>query len=165
MANNFEKLIEVYANQIQDLETVFLDLMTETRIDSAEGVQLDRIGKIIGLERGGASDELYRDLLSAQIAVNLASGTIPEILTILNLILGDEVDLVLREYFPAGFEVEAVQQPITSDQATSAVAAVKTSKAGGVKGLFRYYLTEPVFRLDGSGGSQFDGGYYFSTSL
>lgn len=165
MANNLEKLISVFAAQVQDLETAALEVLVETRLANAEGAQLDVIGTIVGRARSNTTDGRYRDLIRAQIRINLASGTIPEILAIVELVLGPGIDLELIEYFPAAFEIEADDQPLVSGQGEIIAGLVKSAKAGGVNGLFRWYVTDPVFRLDGADGSCFDGGYFFATSL
>jgi hypothetical protein len=164
-ANNLERLIDALSQQSQQLETALLEILVDTRLANAEGTQLDTIGAIVGRDRSSATDDRYRDLLTAQIAINLASGTIQEILTIVELIVGADVDLELVEYFPAAFEIEADDQPLPVGQGANVAALVKSAKAGGVKGYFKWYETDPVFKLDGADGSQLDGGYYLCTSL
>ncbi len=161
--NNTEKMVDIFAQQIQELETAYLQILIETRLSNSVGAQLDVLGIIVGRLRGGSADDRYRDLIQAQILINLASGTIPQILEILELILPD-IDLELIRYFPAAFEVEADDQPLPAGQGEIVAGVVKSAKLGGVKGLFRYYETEPVFRLDGAGGSRLDGGYHLCTS-
>lgn len=163
MANDIEKLVGVYIRQLQDLETATLEVLLLTRLENAVGVQLDLIGRIVGKDRGPSDDDRYRDLLSAQIAINLASGTIPEILSIMELVLPG-VDLVLEESFPAAFELAAAQA-LPGDQGETIAALLKTAKAAGVNGLFHWHKTDPVFKLDGADGSQLDGGYFLATSL
>jgi hypothetical protein len=165
MANNIEKLVGVFTEQIQQLETALLEVLIETRLANAIGAQLDVIGRIVGRERADEDDDRYRDLIAAQIALNRASGTIPEVLSIVSLIVGADVPLELTEYFPAAFEIEAMSGPLPAGQGATVASVVKQAKAGGVNGLFRYFETSPVFRLDGAGGSQFDGGYHMSTSI
>jgi hypothetical protein len=164
MANNIEKLLGVYVAQVQDLETAIFEVLLLTRLANAVGVQLDTIGRIVGRLRTDEDDDRYRDVLFAQIKINLASGTIPEILAIVEIIVGPGIDLELTQYFPAGFEIEADDQPLPAGQGQIVATLVKSAKLGGVKGLFRFYETEPVFRLDGAGGSRLDGGYHLCTS-
>jgi hypothetical protein len=163
-SNNIEKLSDVVSQQVQELETALLEVLVDTRLDEAEGDQLDVIGVIVGRDRGASTDARYRDLLAAQIRLNYSSGTIPDVLTIVSLIVGSTVDLELVEYFPAAFEVKAVGVAMATGQGTVIAGVVQSAKAGGVNGRFRYYETEPVFRLDGAGGSQLDGGYHLCTS-
>jgi hypothetical protein len=163
-SNTIEKLVDVFSTQIQELETANLEVLIDTRLANAEGDQLDVIGVIVGKDRGGAVDDRYRDLLQAQILLNLGSGTIPQIIEILELVLPG-IDLELIRYFPAAFEIEADDQPLPAGQGPVIVTIVKSAKLGGVHGLFKWYETDPVFRLDGADNSQFDGGYFFATSL
>lgn len=163
--NNTEKLVDVFSQQIQRVETVLFQVLIETRLANAAGVQLDTSGAIVGRRRADESDDRYRDLIAAQIALNLASGTIPEILAVISLVIGQDVALEFKEYFPAAFELEAMAGPLPTGQGATVAGVVKQAKAGGVKGLFQYFETSPVFALDGAGGSQFDGGYFFCTSI
>ncbi len=49
-----ESLVKAYiTDQIQDLEDVYIQLTTVLDIDASEGIQLDRIGDIIGQIRQG----------------------------------------------------------------------------------------------------------------
>ena len=165
MANNIEKFLGVYAAQLQELETAILEVLVETRLANAVGVQLDVIGKIVGVERSSSTDDRYRALINAQIATNLASGTVPELLEIVGLVVGESVELTLKQYFPAAFEIEVDAQTLPVGQGAVVAGVVKDAKAGGVNGLFRWYEVAPVFRLDGAGGSQLDGGFFLGTSL
>jgi hypothetical protein len=163
--NDTERLIDVYSQRIQEIETALLEVLTETRLANAVGAQLDVIGAIVGRDRSSDTDDRYRDLLAAQIAINLASGTISELLIIVELIVGPTIDLELVELFPAAFEIKAVNQTLPAGQGNIVASVVKQAKAGAVNGVFRWYETDPIFALDGAGGSQLDGGYFFSTSL
>lgn len=163
--NDTERLVDVFSQQVQELETALLQVLVDTRLANAFGVQLDVIGAIVGKDRSDDTDDRYRDILLAQISVNLSSGTIPEILAIVELMVGPNVDLEFIEYDFASFEIEADDQALPAGQGANVAALVKSAKLGGVRGLFRWYETEPVFKLDGAGGSQLDGGYFLSTSL
>ncbi len=163
-ANNMEKMVDISSQQIQELETASLQVLIDTRLANAEGDQLDVLGVIVGRERGSSDDDQYRDLIAAQILINLSSGTIPQIVAILELVLPG-VDFEFTSYFPAAFEVKVSDQALPAGQGEIVAEVVKSAKLGGVNGLFRWYVTEPVFRFDGANNSQFDGGYFFATSL
>jgi hypothetical protein len=164
-ANNTEKLIDVFAQQIQELETAQLEILTDTRLANAEGDQLDITGAIVGRDRGGSTDARYYDLIRAQALLNRYSGTIPQIIEILETVLGSSISFEFTSYFPAAFEIDATAQALQSGQGATIVSIVKSAKLGGVNGLFKYHETDPVFKLDGADGSQFDGGFHMCTSL
>lgn len=163
--NNIEKLIDVFAQQIQDLETVYFELLLNRLLDTAVGAQLDVIGRIVGLARSAFTDDEYRDRLRGQILLNLASGELPKILEMVEIIVGDAVPLNFVEEFPAAFEIRSSTVPLPAGQGVTVAALVKDAKGGGIKGLFRFFETSPVFRFDGADGTKFDGGSFFATSL
>ncbi|MBR1497760.1 MAG: DUF2612 domain-containing protein [Oscillospiraceae bacterium] len=80
---NIEGLIEAFAKQLQEIESVFTDLEEKTDLDTATGQNLDYVGTIIPLTRKEAgilagtynpeyviSDERYRRFLKYQLMVN-----------------------------------------------------------------------------------------------
>ncbi len=164
MANNIEKLLETYVAEVQEFETAAFEVLTQRWLDTAVGVQLDGLGKIVGKEREGADDDTYRRLLRAQILINLSGASVQEIVSILELVIAGAV-IELKQEFPAGFTVVVDQAPIPTSTAITAAEVINQARAGGVRGLLQYYVTDPVFRFDGAGGSKFDGGYYFSTTI
>jgi hypothetical protein len=83
-----EALLIAFAEQIQALETVNVDLITERSIASAIGEQLDVLGRIVGEVRRGADDEPYRNRIRVRVLVNRSNGTIPELLEILRVFEG-----------------------------------------------------------------------------
>lgn len=71
---------------VQDLDDAAWQVLTESWLDTAVGVQLDRIGEIVDLGRRGWQDEVYRTMLQAQVLVLRSSGSWPELLGILEVI-------------------------------------------------------------------------------
>ncbi len=60
------------------------------------GVQLDRIGSLVGEQRGSATDDIYRYLLRAKITANKSSGTpVPMIATFLAMFGGAGAPLLI----------------------------------------------------------------------
>src|SRR5690606_15428098 len=62
-------MIEAFVGQVADLEDALEELRTGRSLDQAQGAQLDGLGTIIGLPRGGMDDEQYRARLRVQIRV------------------------------------------------------------------------------------------------
>ncbi len=75
-ADNLIGFIQAIIESVQDVENVADDLMTD-RLDfkTAEGIQLDNIGTIVGVLRAGLSDALYRIEIAAAITRNSALPT------------------------------------------------------------------------------------------
>lgn len=97
---NFVKFIEVLTNQLQELEYVFKDIDDLTWLDNSIGIQLDRLGDIIGYLRGTRNDEEYRNLLNFGIMLNRSAGE-PEILISALMAFTGATEVDLYEIFPA----------------------------------------------------------------
>ncbi len=116
-------------DQLQELENTYFDLIENRALDTAEGVQLDRLGENLGLEREpGQSDDDYRILLNTQIVANLSNGE-AETLIEITRVLTDSSVVKLQELFPAHviieFDGEATNQSLV-------VQRLKRVKAAGV---------------------------------
>jgi hypothetical protein len=103
---NWASLLEAIAAQFQQLEEVFFELINDRFLDDAVGAQLDGMGQIVGRARNGLDDEAYRTRIRAQIRINLSSGTIPDLVEILELVLpSGQFFQLYEDSFPAHFEV------------------------------------------------------------
>ena len=72
---NLEALIRDLVAPLQDIETVLVQLNTLRSLMSSVSVNLDNVGKIIGLARtAGESDAAYRQKLIAQVKINTSRG-------------------------------------------------------------------------------------------
>lgn len=93
---NVEKLLTIFLEQSQAIEDEFIDLANQKSIDIAEGIWLDYIGKILGVDRNGESDVDYRTSLKFKIGVNNADGT-PNIIIDLIQQFTDSVSVRIAE--------------------------------------------------------------------
>lgn len=83
---NIEALLKGWMKGVQTTEDSLFDLLNNRSIQTAFGIQLDYIGKIVGIKRGGRSDTSYREAIQLQILINTSEGTPDDILEILSLI-------------------------------------------------------------------------------
>lgn len=80
LKDRVKNLIKAYiSGQIQDLETVFNELLYRLNLQAAVGVQLDQIGTILNTPRNGVSDTVYRLILKGRIAATISKGKIGDI--------------------------------------------------------------------------------------
>ncbi len=86
---NIIALVTAFAERYQDVEDVFQDLLTERDVYSAIGVQLDVIGRIVGMPRNGLVDADYRRYIFAQIATNNSDGLVEDLIAVSQLVLAD----------------------------------------------------------------------------
>lgn len=99
-----EEMLKAFAAQVQQLEEVAIDLREKRWLDSAEGAQLDGLGRILGLARGAWDDERYRAQLRVRIRILLADGTPENIIETLALLAnGESVQLI--ETYPAELQI------------------------------------------------------------
>jgi hypothetical protein len=101
---NFNKLLNLYLSQVQEIEVANIELSQQKNINTAEGIWLDYIGGIVGEKRKGKLDSEYRGALFTRIGINSADAT-PD--TLINLIKShtsaDHSRII--QYFPAAFFV------------------------------------------------------------
>jgi hypothetical protein len=98
--------------QAQDLENALFEIRDNYWLDTAEGKQLDVIGKIMNILREGRNDTEYRMFLKSQAGATF-SGTPEEIINILKASFGYSVVEYTPGYpeEPAFFYINTEGQP------------------------------------------------------
>lgn len=76
---SYHTFIEVFTEELNEIITSLEGILNSKNIDSNSGIWLDYIGKILGVQREGRSDEDYRVAIRLKIAINNASGTTQEV--------------------------------------------------------------------------------------
>lgn len=158
---NFKNLLVSYIGKTQDVENSAIDLKDLTTLDEAFGKHLDNIGLIVGEERSGKDDVLYRTAIAARIKLNLSEGTIENIIGLIRGVAGN-VSVKIWEFFPAAFIAQILDplDPNLIDPETIAVY-VKSGGPAGV-GAFTTYSVLGAFAYDSGPG--FDDGKYGGAS-
>ena len=87
--------------QSQDKEQVLYQLRQRLDIDTQVGVQLDKIGVLVGQPRQGLLDDIFRLWLKARIRVNRSSGSNKDMYQVAELVLGTTIAIYL-EHIPVG---------------------------------------------------------------
>ena len=107
-STNLKSLITaIFGTQVQDIENAIYQLMTRLDIDNSEGDQLDGIGEIVGQERQGLSDDLYKLWLKAKIGKNTSEGDLERVISIWSLFNPDATVIHIYEYFPASISISS----------------------------------------------------------
>lgn len=171
-------LICSYQSEIQAIEDAIATLYEYAlSIEKAQGVALDRLGRILREARNGRADDPYRRSLRVRVLVNKSSGAIPRLIKIARLFeeTADEPGAYvrIRPAFPARLEARIVRTPINPPreiharlwQARAAGVALTTiTHPGGPTGSFRFSsvgsypeksTSEGFARADGSNGGAF----------
>lgn len=162
---NITGLLTATCEQMQDADDTARTLSTMLDPDASVGAQLDKLGGVIGEARQGFDDGSYAQHIKARIFLNRSSGTIPELLTMFNFILGDGYPLVLTEYFPASFllNVDGALDPTT---AAYLLSFLRAGKPAGVRAFLEWSSVSPTetFTFLDGGGAGFDDGIFASVS-
>lgn len=99
-----EGFLRSFTDQVQNFEDVLIQMRDLMTVSTATGAQLDLLGEIVGVTRGGRTDSNYRLAIRAKIAINVSKGTPDEIITIFALLTGATV-VQIYEYFPGVVEI------------------------------------------------------------
>lgn len=76
------------AGRVQDLEDAVYDLVAQTAVSTAVGIWLDRLGAIVGEERGAEGDVLYRRYILARVVANRSLATLEDIVKVIDAGMG-----------------------------------------------------------------------------
>ena len=98
-------ILKVIMEQEQALEDAIYDVSTLCHLDTAFGIQLDRIGAIPGIKRYGLNDEDYRKRIYAQIVLNCSNGEAETLITALKLIM-DATDIKYDEFYVGKIRID-----------------------------------------------------------
>jgi hypothetical protein len=100
----FKAILDAIANKCNDIEDAIFELINEYNIENGSGIQLDIIGKILGLNRDGRNDTAYKTLLKIKAEINFGSGT-PE--TIIKTVqkLYNATDVQIDFVYPAKIQL------------------------------------------------------------
>lgn len=82
------QLIEIFVEELFELQSVFLDLSTRLDLNSMPAYWLDNIGRVLDESRDGDDDDAYRIRLQMKIFFNSSSGAAEYITEALRFLTG-----------------------------------------------------------------------------
>lgn len=125
----FNKLLEIFLLEIQELQDQTIEVSKQRDIDYAEGIWLDYIGKILGVSRGGITDEQYREALKLRVAINTSNGTPNEIISIIKKFTGLDFARIIE--YPFAYFILVVQSAnLLSSSIVGLLDRIKPAGAG-----------------------------------
>lgn len=124
-----------FLRRAQNLEQAIVDVYTKGfDLDTAKGVQLDLIGRLVREARAARSDDEYRRSLRVRVLVNRSQGTIPELIAIARLFEDFDSEagsfVRIQGVQPARLEVRVVRTPVNSPVEVD--KRLRQAKAAGV---------------------------------
>ena len=145
-STNLRLFYDVLMGPVQTVEGLFIELLNETSLATAVGVQLDVIGTILGLARTSSTepDEEYRTRLYGQSAALAQSGE-PEAVIQAWQLIWTANSVLLVEIQPATIELTAfwTTDPEDSDLDAAAIVAMEKVIAAGIGDILQLNV-EPV---------------------
>lgn len=84
-----QALLRILCGPMAALEQAFVDLLTKRSVETAEGEQLNVLGRIVGQPQVNVTDTTFRSLIRARIRANKSSGMGNQVLLITRLVLTD----------------------------------------------------------------------------
>lgn len=131
---NIQALVAAPLVHSNRLEGVIWTLITQCYLSNAQGHWLDEWGALLGFERGGWTDTVYRAYLQVWLLALRSCGTWPEIVNIL-LTLNGSATFTTDDlpYDPAGFKVSWTDPPLDSESAALWAKFLGQARAAGVK--------------------------------
>ena len=150
-SENLKHLLQVFLEELHEIEVCLNDIQLQKDIDLAVGVQLDGIGEHLGKNREGLSDTDYRRVLKVKRIINAGEGQYSTMKSLWRTLLGSTAATVLPEY-PAGVALYSdVGTPTieTLDLFTSALPSTVTAS------LLASYDNTDAFCFEGGVGAGF----------
>lgn len=151
-----EAWLRTYLRQVQKLEAAVWEVVDLRLLDNATGIQLDRIGRIVGRGRGDMVDEVYRQAIRAQIRINRSEGTPLDLSQVADLSVppGSDISFEFQEGV-ASVLVHMIGQAIGAINGPLVWYNLNKSRAAGVRLHLVYSddLEQRVFRYGGQEGA------------
>lgn len=126
---NFDAIQASYMAEVQALEDAIHETISKSYLPSAEGKQLEIIGRIVGEARNGRIDSLYKLWIAARIIINASQGHVNDIIKALRAVTS--ASFTIKEYAPAYIEIRFADSipGLAAAYAEIAFAA----KSGGIR--------------------------------
>jgi hypothetical protein len=125
-------LLQSYINEVQGVEDAAWSIIESRHVNSATGVHLDTLGKLVGVPRFTSDDDTYRNVVRAKIAANRSNGTTDALITVVRL-AGDVTSPVLVSHpGPATVRVE-LSEEVDDAGFAALVFILPRARAAGVR--------------------------------
>jgi hypothetical protein len=149
---NTQKVLRALLAPAAALEAAMQQVLTQRAIDTAVGVQLTALGKLVGMDRQGVTDdEIYRRFVRAAVVANKSNGLIDDILTIGKLVVNDVgAVFTLRNEGAAAFVLAISGVAVTDAVAAVLIKLIRQATGAGIRAILEYSSAAPstVFVLD-----------------
>lgn len=160
-------LIGEMAATVQEIETALFDVIEQTTIGTSTGAWLDRLGALVGEERGGVGDVLYRRYILSRVQANTSEGTLEDIISVITAWWGAPFpSLKLTEPGRANLLVDLDSPDVLQAAVERLVRLLRDTRAGGVGGqvLYQFQSDPKIFQFSSNATLQADANKGFGNS-
>ena len=141
-------MLSTAAAEVQVLEDTLINMINNTWINTAEGEQLNQLGLLLNVTRGGFSDAIYRTRLKAAIVRYTSSGKPEQVISAIKL-LSQANQIIVEELYPAEIRVTAIGAVSPAGTLEELKAGIKGSMAAGVSFSALVISSSTPFVFDG----------------
>lgn len=134
-APGVQEVVQALAFEVQDIEDALFKILDETTLSAAVGLNLERLGALVGQARNGMADETYWLWIQTRIKANKCSGSIDQILEIF-MLLNSGATLQFVEQFPAAFTLKVNGIAVASPLQQAAI--LRVARKAGVAAVLEY---------------------------
>lgn len=149
-------IIEVLSDRTQTIENKLDTFKLRLSLEDAVGVQLDNVGKLVGLKRrSGQDDATYKTWIEFRIIELMSEGTMNELIFVFKFMMGAST-VLFTPLYPAHFLINTPNpNPVVSFSEVR--QALEGAKAGGVGYDIIIYVTNPFTFFNDPEGAGFSG--------
>lgn len=163
---NEEKFIAALVRPLDRLETALQQLLLERNINTAYGVTLRKIGKIVGQRAQIDDDEEFRRYARATIAANKSNGLASDLIKVARLVVFDTHATIRADNVGGGrFRLVVAGMGITASVARILADLINEARGAGIRGVVEWSEVSPeeTFTLDSGPG--LDVGHLAGTTI
>lgn len=148
---NLKQMLEAFCLPLQQIEDEGQNLYTNRRIDKAVGVNLDKVGALVGADRNYKSDSDYRRAIYARIIINNGGGSPEDIITAIKLTYAPS-NIIYSEIYPASFVIFLEGDTFPK----GAASLINSIRPLGTNGLVTYSSDTDFFKFSEVTSDSFD---------
>jgi len=140
-AGRLERDLDPVSAQVQEAEDALWAVWSGRGVGTATGHTLDLLGRIVGEDRQGESDALYRIRIRARIQANLSDGTWDDIHRVAAILLDTQWPLATvsgADLYPAGFIYKVEGVIFTANQLAILVRFLKQIRGAAIEARLGY---------------------------
>ena len=135
-AGRLDRDLDPVSAQVQEVEDALWAVWSGRGVGTATGHTLDLLGRIVGEDRQGELDALYRVRIRARIQANLSDGTWDDIHRVAAILLDTQWPLATvsgAEIYPAAFEYRVDGLVLSADQIKILTSFLRSIRGAGIE--------------------------------